>query len=62
MRVGLFQNFMYKDRNLFKTIYLATPYIQICLIKLYKYNRNVNFVIDFGQVTTPLNIIIISKI
>jgi hypothetical protein len=47
MRRGLFQNFMNEDRTLFKTIFLASAYLQISLIKLSKCNRDVNFVIDF---------------
>jgi hypothetical protein len=62
MRGGLFQNFMYEDRILLKTIYLETPYLQICLIKLSKYNRDVNFVIDFALEIARFIIIIISKI
>jgi hypothetical protein len=48
MRRGLFKNFMNEDRTLFKTIFLVSAYLQICLIKLSKYNRDANFVIDFG--------------
>jgi hypothetical protein len=48
MRRGLFQNFMNEDTTLFKTIFLASPHPQIRSIKLSKYNRDVNFVIDFS--------------